>query len=350
MIAVLGRRDLAHPTEGAVPSMHYSRKSLRRGAPSSGSRSGFRDHPDGVSPVTAVDTSACRRPPRMERPAMRTSDAVELVVLAAIWGASFLFMRIAAPEARAGVRDGRGAARAPGAPRRRRSSRPATRRSTSPARSSRVADYLFAYIGVLVVIGSAPSRSWRSASASPHRSSWRRWRCAAGSRRCGGGSSTWSSWAPSTPPCRSASSAYATLSMTAGLTSILNATSPLWGALVAHLWLKDRLTRSRTLGLAIGFAGLAFLVWGRASFKARRQRARRRRGAGGDALVRSGRELHPAVPARRRSPRRGGGQPARGDRPAPPGALALWPAHPVRVSTDRERQDRRIVNSRIESS
>jgi drug/metabolite transporter (DMT)-like permease len=61
--------------------------------------------------------------------------------------------------------------------------------------------------------------------------------------------------------------AYATLSVTAGLASILNATSPLWGALVAHIWLKDRLDRGRILGLALGFAGVAFLFWGRASFK-----------------------------------------------------------------------------------
>jgi drug/metabolite transporter (DMT)-like permease len=62
--------------------------------------------------------------------------------------------------------------------------------------------------------------------------------------------------------------AYSTLSITAGLASILNATSPLWGALVAHYWLKDRLGRSRALGLALGFAGVIFLVWGRTSFRA----------------------------------------------------------------------------------
>jgi drug/metabolite transporter (DMT)-like permease len=58
--------------------------------------------------------------------------------------------------------------------------------------------------------------------------------------------------------------AYATLSVTAGLVSILNATSPLWGGLVAHFWLKDRLGAGRAAGLALGFAGIAFLFWGRA--------------------------------------------------------------------------------------
>ena len=47
-----------------------------------------------------------------------------------------------------------------------------------------------------------------------------------------------------------------------GLTSILNATVPLFGALVAWLWLGDRINRLRWLGLALGFCGRgAFGVW-----------------------------------------------------------------------------------------
>jgi drug/metabolite transporter (DMT)-like permease len=60
---------------------------------------------------------------------------------------------------------------------------------------------------------------------------------------------------------------YAALSITAGLSSILNATTPLWGALVAWAWLRQGLSASRILGLAIGFAGVAFLAWDKASFK-----------------------------------------------------------------------------------
>jgi len=60
---------------------------------------------------------------------------------------------------------------------------------------------------------------------------------------------------------------FAALSITAGLSSIFNASTPLWGALIAWLWLKDRLTPSRVLGLAIGFAGVLWLAWDRASFK-----------------------------------------------------------------------------------
>ncbi|SAK54800.1 DMT family transporter [Caballeronia ptereochthonis] len=55
--------------------------------------------------------------------------------------------------------------------------------------------------------------------------------------------------------------AYAELTLSAGVTSVINATTPLWGALVAFLWLNDRLTRMRVAGLAIGFAGVLALVW-----------------------------------------------------------------------------------------
>ncbi len=57
--------------------------------------------------------------------------------------------------------------------------------------------------------------------------------------------------------------AYAVNEMTTGLASILNATTPLFGALVAWLWLKDKPTAARSLGLAIGFLGVALLTLGR---------------------------------------------------------------------------------------
>ena len=37
--------------------------------------------------------------------------------------------------------------------------------------------------------------------------------------------------------------------------------------MVAWLWLRDRPTGSRSLGLVIGFVGVAMLAWGKASFK-----------------------------------------------------------------------------------
>jgi drug/metabolite transporter (DMT)-like permease len=57
--------------------------------------------------------------------------------------------------------------------------------------------------------------------------------------------------------------AYATLTVTAGYASILNATTPMFGALVAWIWLGDRLKPSGIIGLLIGFAGVFVLVWGR---------------------------------------------------------------------------------------
>jgi drug/metabolite transporter (DMT)-like permease len=59
---------------------------------------------------------------------------------------------------------------------------------------------------------------------------------------------------------------YALLSITTGLSAIINATVPLFGALIAWLWLKDQPSRSRILGLAVGFAGVRMLAWDKASF------------------------------------------------------------------------------------
>ncbi|MBN3846886.1 DMT family transporter [Paraburkholderia sp. Ac-20342] len=55
--------------------------------------------------------------------------------------------------------------------------------------------------------------------------------------------------------------AYAELTLSAGVTSVINASTPLWGALVGFLWLRDRLSTLRTLGLAVGFLGVLMLVW-----------------------------------------------------------------------------------------
>lgn len=60
---------------------------------------------------------------------------------------------------------------------------------------------------------------------------------------------------------------YAALSITAGLSSIFNAAAPLFGAVIGWLWLKDRLTPSRITGLAIGFGGVLWLAWDKASFR-----------------------------------------------------------------------------------
>lgn len=60
----------------------------------------------------------------------------------------------------------------------------------------------------------------------------------------------------------------ALLVLSAGLASIFNATAPLWGALIAWAWLGDKPTPLRGLGLAIGFAGVLGLGIDNASLKA----------------------------------------------------------------------------------
>lgn len=55
--------------------------------------------------------------------------------------------------------------------------------------------------------------------------------------------------------------AFASLHLTAGFTSIVNATATLWGAMIAWAWLGDKLTKMRVLGLLIGFLGVVILLW-----------------------------------------------------------------------------------------
>ncbi len=61
--------------------------------------------------------------------------------------------------------------------------------------------------------------------------------------------------------------AYSSLSLTAGFTSLLNALTPITTALVAWLIWRQRLRTSQWVGLALGLAGVAILCWGRMSFR-----------------------------------------------------------------------------------
>jgi drug/metabolite transporter (DMT)-like permease len=143
---------------------------------------------------------------------VKTADMAELVALAAIWGASFLFMRLGAaefgPVALAAVR---------------------------------VAGAALVLLPLLV---------WRGQFADLRR----HWRAifVVGLTN-------------SALPFLGFS--YAALSLSAGLSSIFNASTPLWGAVIAWLWLRDRPTAPRIAGLAIGFAGVIGLAWEKASFK-----------------------------------------------------------------------------------
>jgi drug/metabolite transporter (DMT)-like permease len=141
---------------------------------------------------------------------MTLRDITDLVLLGAIWGASFLFMRVAAPEfgpvALIAVRVALAAA------------------LLLPLLVWRgLARELLARPGQLVIVG------------------------------------TLNSALPFTLL------AYATLTLTSGFVSVLNATVPLFTAMVAYLWLKDKLTRGQAIGLALGVAGVLLLAWDRIS-------------------------------------------------------------------------------------
>lgn len=142
---------------------------------------------------------------------MKARDGAELLLLAAIWGASFLFMRLGAaefgPYALAGLR------------------------------------VLGASLCLLPLL-------WHRGEWPALRSNWR--------------AIALVGLANSALPFLCFG--YAALAITGGLSSIFNATTPLWGALIAWAWLGDRLGGSRLAGLAIGFAGVLWLAWDRASF------------------------------------------------------------------------------------
>ena len=50
-----------------------------------------------------------------------------------------------------------------------------------------------------------------------------------------------------------------------GMASILNATTPLWGVLLAHLLTEEKITLPKAAGLACGFAGVVVMMGGAAS-------------------------------------------------------------------------------------
>ena len=136
---------------------------------------------------------------------MKPRDLIDLVCLAALWGASFLFMRIAAPQF-----------------------------GPVPLIELRVA------IAALVLSPLLTSR--------------------------GGFAPLFRHWRPlgvlgllntALPFCLFA---FSTLHLTGGLAAILNSTTPLWGAVIAWAWLGQRPSASAGVGLLLGFAGVALLA------------------------------------------------------------------------------------------
>ena len=62
--------------------------------------------------------------------------------------------------------------------------------------------------------------------------------------------------------------AFSLLTITTGLSSIINATVPMFGALVAWLWLGERPGLWRIVGLVLGFLGVSLLSWDQAGLRA----------------------------------------------------------------------------------
>jgi drug/metabolite transporter (DMT)-like permease len=143
---------------------------------------------------------------------LKTADLIELIALAAIWGASFLFMRLGAGE------------------------------------FGPVAMSMLRVAGATLFL--LPLLAWQR-QAHVLRAHWRPLAVVGVIN--------------SVLPFVLFS--VAALALNAGLSSIFNATAPLWGALIGALWLKERLLPSRLVGMAIGFAGVLFLAWDKASFK-----------------------------------------------------------------------------------
>lgn len=61
---------------------------------------------------------------------------------------------------------------------------------------------------------------------------------------------------------------FAAQSVPASVMAVMNAMTPLFGALIARIWLKEHLSASRIAGLAIGFSGIVLLVSRSLSFDA----------------------------------------------------------------------------------
>ncbi len=60
--------------------------------------------------------------------------------------------------------------------------------------------------------------------------------------------------------------AYASLSLSGGTVSILNAMTPVFAAFIAHVWLKNKMTTLQFIGMFISISGLVFLVWDKVSW------------------------------------------------------------------------------------
>lgn len=161
----------------------------------------------------ANDAAATAKPVPVESkvPAASRRWLVDLVLLGGLWGASFLFMRIGAAEFGA-----------------------------LPTAAVRVAIAMIFLLPLMVLRGQLPA----------FRQYWKPALCIG----------VLNSGLPF------AFFAFALLTLNSGLAAVLNATVPMFGALVAWAWFGDRPDRSRIAGLVIGFVGVAMLAGRGAGF------------------------------------------------------------------------------------
>jgi len=144
---------------------------------------------------------------------VRTRDLADLLLLAALWGASFLFMRLSVPEFG-----------------------PMT---MAALRCLGAALFLLPVVA-LRDHGAALRAHWRAIA--------------------------WVGITNSALPF--VLYGVALLAINAGLSAIFNAATPLWAAAIGALWLHERLGAMRVLGLVIGLAGVMGLAWDKAGFTA----------------------------------------------------------------------------------
>jgi len=142
---------------------------------------------------------------------LRRRDVAELLALAALWGASFLFMRVAVP-------------------------------AFGPIGLAflRVAGAALVLVPLLALRGELATlrRHWRAIAIVGLVNSALPFLCFA----------------------------YAAQTINAGVSAIFNSATPLFAAIVAWLWLGDRMTPLRIAGLGIGFAGVLWIGWDKADF------------------------------------------------------------------------------------
>jgi len=142
---------------------------------------------------------------------MRIKDSLDLLILSALWGASFLFMRIAAPEFGPVV-----------------------------LAELRVAIASLVLLPIILLRGNVGELGMN----------W-------------GKMVTVGTLNTAIPFILFP---FSTLFITGGFAAILNATAPIFTALIAWIWLSTRLTGSSIFGFFVGFAGVTVLVWNKVSF------------------------------------------------------------------------------------